>query len=130
MRNKFTYILLLLFAVGCSYSVDMVKPEKIATSYKGKVLPATMNLYLSEELKSKIWEGHPSSFAGSVHTFQVPLGNVVAGASKKTFQSLFKKLNHLTASVINPPILLPGGSSNASESFVGDLMYAGCWLLD
>jgi len=33
MRTKFTYVLLLLFAVGCSYSVDMVKPEKIATSY-------------------------------------------------------------------------------------------------
>jgi len=93
MRTKFPYILFLLFAIGCSYSVDMVKPEKIATSYKGKVLPATMNLYLSEELKSKIWEGHPSSFAGSVHTFQVPLGSVVTSASKKTFQSLFRQLN-------------------------------------
>lgn len=93
MKAKFTYVLLLLFAAGCSYSVDMVKPEKMATSYKGKVLPATMNLYLSEELKSKIWEGHPSSFAGSVHTFQVPLGSVVTSASKKTFQSLFRQLN-------------------------------------
>ncbi|MGD9229352.1 MAG: caspase family protein [Desulfobacterales bacterium] len=93
MRTQFSYILLLLFAVGCSYSVDMVKPEKIATSYKGKVLPATMNLYLSEELKSKIWEGHPSSFAGSVHTFKVPLGNIVTSASKKTLQSLFRQLN-------------------------------------
>ena len=93
MRIKFNYTLLLLFAVGCSYSVDMVEPEKIATSYTGTVLPATMNLYLSEELKSKIWEGHPSSSAASVHTFQVPLGSVVSSASKKTFQSLFRQLN-------------------------------------
>jgi hypothetical protein len=75
----------------------MVTPEKISTAYKGQVLPATMNLYLSEELKTKIWEGHPSSFAGSVHTFQVPLGSVVTTASKNTFQSLFRKLNIVDA---------------------------------
>ena len=93
MKTKFIYTLLLLFAVGCSYSVDMVTPEKIATAYTGTVLPATMNLYLSEKLKSKVWEGHPSSLAANVHTFQVPLGGVVASASKKTFQSLFRQLN-------------------------------------
>ncbi|MGD2030781.1 MAG: hypothetical protein PVG86_12685, partial [Desulfobacterales bacterium] len=93
MRSTICSILSLLFIAGCSYSVDMVTPEKISTAYKGQVLPATMNLYLSEELKTKIWEGHPSSFAGSVHTFQVPLGSVVTTASKNTFQSLFRKLN-------------------------------------
>ncbi|MDH4207038.1 MAG: caspase family protein [Desulfobacteraceae bacterium] len=98
MRTKFTFILLMLFTVGCSYTVDTVKPDKITTAYEGKVLPATMNLYLSEELKSKTWEGHPSSFVGSVHTFQVPLGNIVSSASKKTFQKLFEKL-HIVSSV-------------------------------
>ncbi len=98
MRTKFTYILLMLFTVGCSYSVNKVKPDKITTAYKGKVLPATMNLYLSEELKSKTWKGHPSSFGGSVHTFQVPLGDIVTVASKKTFQKLFKQL-HIVNSV-------------------------------
>ncbi len=93
MRTKFNYILLLLFTAGCSYSVNTVKPEKITTAYEGEVLPATMNLYLSEELKSKTWKGHPSSFGGSVHTFQVPLGGIVTSASKKTFQKLFKQLN-------------------------------------
>ena len=98
MRTKFTYILLIFFTVGCSYTVDTVKPDKITTAYEGKVLPVTMNLYLSEELKSKTWEGHPSSFGGSVHTFQVPLGNIVSSASKNTFQKLFEKL-HIVSSV-------------------------------
>ena len=105
MKPKFTYFLFILFAAGCSFSVNTVKPDQITAAYEGKALPAEMNLYLSDELKSKIWEGHPSSFAGSVHTFKVPLGDVVVNATKKTFQNLFEKIN-----IVSSPTSSNGGT--------------------
>ena len=93
MKPKFAFFLLVFFVTGCTFSVNTIKPDQITAAYKGKALPATMNLYLSDELKSNIWEGHPSSFAGSVHTFKVPLGDVVVNTAKKTFQNLFERLN-------------------------------------
>lgn len=90
LRLACLFVLSLIVISGCTAFIPM--SPKIGELILLKPIPVEVALLVTDEARSYVYSGRPSSFAGSAGTLQFPLGQALETVSMDAFSQVFQKV--------------------------------------